>query len=195
MSATAPFDLLRPGRTILGVSAVLLPFGQDGRPDEAAFVTLIERTLEAGLVPAVNMDTGYGGWLSPEDRHRLLTLATNVAGQAAGRDASLLSGSYVEDRPGDPWAPGPAIAAAEAVAAQGAIPVIFPSYGLASLATHELVEAFRLIGDHCEHFVAFELGEMFSPAGTIWDLDTYSAVMAIPSCIGAKHSSLRREPE
>ena len=28
-----------------------------------------------------------------------------------------------------------------------------------------------------------------------WDLDTYAAVLEIPACIGAKHSSLHRRPE
>ena len=36
---------------------------------------------------------------------------------------------------------------------------------------------------------------MFHPDGRIWDLDTYRAVLAIGACIGAKHSSLERQPE
>ena len=36
---------------------------------------------------------------------------------------------------------------------------------------------------------------MFHPDGRIWDLDTYRAVLGIPQCIGAKHSSLERQPE
>ena len=33
------------------------------------------------------------------------------------------------------------------------------------------------------------------PDGHIWDLDTYRSVLSIPACIGAKHSSLERQPE
>ena len=191
-----PFDLLRPGRSILGASAVLLPFDDSGEADTTTFAALIERTLAAGLVPAVNMDTGYGALLSPRQRQDLVELAMKVAegagqaGSPALGGAPLLAGAYVDDRPGDPWAADDAVAAVEAIATCGAIPVVFPSYGLASLEPDELVDAFRLIGDRCDRFVGFELGEMFVPAGRIWDLDTYSALMAIRSCIGAKHSSL-----
>ncbi len=200
-SETTPFDLLRPRRPILGASAVLLPFGEDGQPDEAAFVALLERTLDAGLVPAVNMDTGYGAQLSPDRRQHLLELAHKVTGGPGPSNlaevggATIIAGAYVDDRPGDRWDADASIAALDAVATTGAMPVVFPSYGLASLAPDELVDALRRIGEHCDRFIAFELGEMFSPAGRIWDLDTFSAVMAIPSCIGAKHSSLQRQPE
>ncbi|MDQ6696318.1 MAG: dihydrodipicolinate synthase family protein [Actinomycetota bacterium] len=201
MNGAGPSDLLRPGRPILGASAVLLPFGDDGQPDETAFAGLLERTVSAGLVPAVNMDTGYGALLSPEQRQHLVVLAQKVIGGPDGPkrpqvgSASLIAAAYADDRPGARWDAETAIASVEAVARCGAIPVVFPSHGLASLAPDALVDAFRSIGDRCDQFIAFELGEMFSPAGRIWDLDTFCAVMAIPSCIGAKHSSLRRGPE
>ena len=54
-----PFDLLRPGRRIAGMSAVLLPYGDDGRPDWDGFVEHVGRTAAAGLVAAVDMDTGF----------------------------------------------------------------------------------------------------------------------------------------
>ncbi len=50
---------IRPGRTITGMSAVLLPFTADGEIDWDATEAHIDRTVEAGLTPAVNMDTGY----------------------------------------------------------------------------------------------------------------------------------------
>lgn len=49
---------LRPGRTILGMSAVLLPFTDAGEVDWPAFELLLTRTVEVGITPAVNMDTG-----------------------------------------------------------------------------------------------------------------------------------------
>jgi dihydrodipicolinate synthase/N-acetylneuraminate lyase len=33
---------------------------------------------------------------------------------------------------------------------------------------------------------------MFAPFGRIYDLDTYAGLLAIPECVGAKHSSLSR---
>ena len=46
-----------------------------------------------------------------------------------------------------------------------------------------------------DRFIGFELSPVFHPDGRIWDLDTYRAVLGIPQCIGAKHSSLERQPE
>ncbi len=44
-------------------------------------------------------------------------------------------------------------------------------------------------------FVGFELGKAFHPAGRIVDLDVYAGLLDIQACVGAKHSSLEREPE
>ena len=77
----------------------------------------------------------------------------------------------------------------------GAVPVAFPHFGLKDLGAPDLVAAHHWMGERCDRFIGFELGEVFSPAGRIWDLDTYRSIMAVPNCIGAKHSSLHREPE
>jgi 4-hydroxy-tetrahydrodipicolinate synthase len=65
---------LRPRRSIDGISAVLLPFHADGRPDRETWVALVERTWAAGLTPAVNMDTGYANLLTPTERAELARL-------------------------------------------------------------------------------------------------------------------------
>ena len=57
-------------RPILGMSAVLLPFTADGAVDWPGFESLVARTVEAGLVPAVNMDTGYVQLLDADTRAR-----------------------------------------------------------------------------------------------------------------------------
>lgn len=44
-------------------------------------------------------------------------------------------------------------------------------------------------------FIGFELGTMFVPYGRIVSLDAYRALIEIPECIGAKHSSLSRQME
>lgn len=185
-----PFDLLRPGRPITGISAVLLPFTEAGAMDLDGFCALVARTVDAGLVPAVNMDTGYGNLLEPRQRIEVLAAARAVVG-----DGPLVAGAWVDDRPGDRWEAGTQIGAVEAVAVAGATPVICPSHGLSGLPDDELVAAHAAIGEHCERFIAFELDPVFSPAGRIWDLDTWAAVMAVPACAGAKHSSLRRDLE
>ena len=68
-----PLDLLRPGRAITGMSAVLLPHRSPGEVDWPAFEAHVERTAAAGLMPAVNMDTGFVHLLSPEQRAEVLS--------------------------------------------------------------------------------------------------------------------------
>ena len=57
----------RPGRAIVGMSAVLLPHTAVGAIDWPAVAAHVERTVDAGLTPAVNMDTGYVQLLSEAD--------------------------------------------------------------------------------------------------------------------------------
>ncbi|MFK7789626.1 MAG: dihydrodipicolinate synthase family protein, partial [Phycisphaeraceae bacterium] len=57
-----------PKRKPLGMSAVLLPFHADGSIDWKGFEDHVARTVEAGLVPAVNMDTGYAPLLDDATR-------------------------------------------------------------------------------------------------------------------------------
>ena len=49
---------VRPARSIVGISAVLLPFTDAGDVDWPAFESLLTRTVQVGITPAVNMDTG-----------------------------------------------------------------------------------------------------------------------------------------
>ena len=79
----------------------------------------------------------------------------------------------------------------EAVQALGGTPVLFPS-----AATLDVRPRLRARSPpSADRFIGFELSPVFHPDGRIWDLDTYRAVLGIPQCIGAKHSSLERQPE
>ncbi len=191
MATVDPISRLRPGRAPLGVSAVLLPITDDGAPDLVALEALIARTVAAGLAPAVNMDTGYGNLLGPAERDDVLQVATKVAGS----ETMVVAGAWVDDEPGAAYDADRQHQAVEAVAEAGAVPVVFPNFGLNGLPADRLVEAHRAIGQRVDRFIGFELGDMFSPSGRIWDLDTYAGIMEVPSCIGAKHSSLARQPE
>ena len=46
-------------RSIRGISAVLLPVDAAGAIDWVGFAAHVARTVAAGIVPAVNMDTGH----------------------------------------------------------------------------------------------------------------------------------------
>ncbi|MEM8864753.1 MAG: DUF993 family protein, partial [Planctomycetota bacterium] len=83
----------------------------------------------------------------------------------------------------------------EAIASAGGTPVIFQSYGLAHQTDEAIIGNYQQIAGACEQFIGFELGEMFAPFGRIYSLEVYRQLMAIPQCLGAKHSSLHRELE
>ncbi len=189
VASTPPYDLLRPGRTITGMSAVLLPFVDPDTPDVDGFLAHLVRTADAGLVPAVNMDTGFGPTLDGATRAELLHLARDAV------DGELVAGAHVVDLPGDAFDADALHLEVESVAAAGATPILFPSHGLAALADDEIVAAWAQVGERCDRFLGFELSSEFHPAGRLLGLDAYESVLAIPTCVGAKHSSLEREPE
>lgn len=180
---------LRPRRPITGISAVLVPFTAAGEIDWPAFEAHLGRTVEAGLTPAVNMDTGYVQLLAAADKARILDLAASMAG------AGFVAGAYVADAPGASFDLDAYRRAATAIAHAGGTPVIFPSHRLNATSEERWVAAHASIGASLDRFIGFELGAMFVPYGRIVSLDAYRALLAVPQCIGAKHSSLSRQLE
>ena len=192
MSARRESDVqarIRPGRSIIGISAVLLPFTPDGDIDWAATEAHVARTVAAGLTPAVNMDTGYVQLLDAADKLRVLDLT------AAVTEGQFVAGAYVTDEPGSTFDLAGYLAAASEIAARGGTPVVFPSHGLNRLDDEGWVAALSAIGAELDRFIGFELGAMFVPYGRIPSLDAYAGMMGIASCVGAKHSSLSRDLE
>ena len=180
---------IQPGRTITGMSAVLLPFTADGAVDWGATEAHIDRTVEADLTPAVNMDTGYVQLLTDDQKTEVLTRTASVAGDR------FVAGAFVSDEPGAAFDLDGYLAACDDIATRGGTPVIVPSHGLNSLDDDGWVTALTSIGERVDRFIGFELGAMFVPYGRIPSLDAYEAMMGIDSCVGAKHSSLSRQLE
>lgn len=179
-----------PNRKIEGISAILLPFHADGSVDWDAFCNHVARTAEAGLNPAVNMDTGYTNLIN--ERTRLEALA-RTRDTLSGR--SFTAGAFVPSRPEEPYDPQPYYRQIEQIQSFGGIPVIFQSYGLTNLPAGQLIAAYADFGRIAPRLIAFELGRMFAPFGKIYDLATYEGLLGIPQCTGAKHSSLKRQLE
>ena len=75
-----PIAMLRPRRKITGISAILLPFTADGDIDWPGFAAHCVRTADAGLTPAVNMDTGFGNLLSAGQRVAVLDATRSALG-------------------------------------------------------------------------------------------------------------------
>jgi dihydrodipicolinate synthase/N-acetylneuraminate lyase len=189
VSFAAVPDLIRPRRAITGMSAVLLPHTAEGEIDWEATEAHIGRTHDAGLTPGVNMDTGYVQLLDTATKHRVLDLARQVTG------GDFAAGAFVGDEPGAAFDLSAYRAAVDDITQRGGTPVIFPSHGLNGGTEGEWIEALAAIGAGTERFLGFELGPMFVPYGRIFSMETYRALLDIPQCVGAKHSSLNRELE
>ncbi len=148
------------------------------------------RTVGAGLIPAVNMDTGYVSLLDHHTKRGVLERTKQILG-----GKTFLAGAYIGDRPGDTWNPDAYLRELETIQENGAIPVVFQSFGLTSQDPDLIVAAYETLAKSADQFIAFELGKLFGSFGLIYDLETYAGIMAIPQCIGAKHSSFDREQE
>jgi dihydrodipicolinate synthase/N-acetylneuraminate lyase len=183
-------SLIKPHRKITGISAILLPFNQHGAVDWAGFTAHVVRTAEAGLVPAVNMDTGYVNFIDAKTRNDVLKHTRQALGQR-----EFVAGAFVNDTPDSAFNPDAYRQQIELIAKNGGVPVIFQSYGLTNQPESKIIKSYEKLARDCDGFIAFELGKMFAPFGRIYTLETYAALMAIPKCRGAKHSSLDRHLE
>src|SRR5580658_6206446 len=83
-------------REVQGISAALLPYEADGRVAVAAFQRHLVATHRAGLMNAVNMDTGYVNYLSESEKREVLAWTR----EALGKDATLVAGAYIEGKTG-----------------------------------------------------------------------------------------------
>lgn len=175
-------------RTIEGISAMLLPFDSTGKIDFEGFAENLQRTHQAGLAPAVNMDTGYTNLISAEERTKVLSLT-----QQTLDGARFIAGAFIEGMDGDPLHLYKQ--AVSEIQEFGGTPILFQSTALKSLDRSALVSVYKSVAAECTEMLGFELGEMFASFGQIYDLDTMRELMQIPQLKGAKHSSLNRELE
>lgn len=185
-----PLSLIRPRRKIVGMSAVLLPFHSSGEIDWQSLRNQVQRTAQAGLTPAVNMDTGYANLIDDAIRRRVLRETREVLGRG-----SFVAGAFVGDTPGSSFDFENYSRQIDWICAEGGTPVIFQSYGLTGQSDEAIIASYQRIGSRCDRFIGFELGTMFAPFGKIYSLELYRGLLRVPQCIGAKHSSLSRELE
>jgi hypothetical protein len=116
----------------------------------------------------VNLDTGYVHLLDERTKRSVLD-----------RTPVPFVASAIDERE------------AEDVARRGGTPIVFPS----AATRHDVLGVYARVARAVDAFYGFELSPVFHPDGRIWDLDTFRAVLDIPQCMGAKHSSLQRQPE
>jgi dihydrodipicolinate synthase/N-acetylneuraminate lyase len=185
-----PLQLIHPRRTVTGISAILLPFQQNGEVDWTSFEEHVVRTADAGLAPAVNMDTGYVNFLAHETQNEVLRRTKSILGGAA-----FVAGAFVSDRPGDRFQRDAYLERIQTIQSHGGTPIIFQSYGLTRQGGPEIVSSYAELAKSTDRFLGFELTKALAPFGAVYDLETFGGLMSIQQCVGAKHSSFEREPE
>ena len=132
-----PKQLIVPKREIRGISAILLPVS-NGTVDWIGFDSHVERTLAAGLQPAVNMDTGYANLNDHSTRLEVLERTQNIAG---GKD--FVAGVFVSDGPDSAFDPSAYSHGIEEIQSVGGTPIFFQSYGLINQSDDDLIDAYQ----------------------------------------------------
>jgi len=173
-------------RKVQGIAAALLPFEMDGRIAVEAFQNHLRATHRAGLMNAVNMDTGYVNYLGESEKLDVLRWTR----EALGTGVPFVAGAYIEGQAGE-------IAELyrkqmDAIVARGGIPILFQTSRLHGKSSAEKAAEYAATCRGYPHVLAFELGQMFAPNGEIFDEETFRRLMDIPEIKGIKHSSLDR---
>jgi dihydrodipicolinate synthase/N-acetylneuraminate lyase len=177
----------QPRRKVQGMAAALLPYESDGRVAVDAFAKLLTSTHRAGLMNAVNMDTGYVNYLSDREREEVLVWTR----QALGKGVPFVAGAYIEHE-----LDGEIVKLyrrqIDTIVGFDGIPILFQTARLHGQASTKIAEVYRDICRDYPHVLAFELGPMFAASGEIWNLETIRRLMDIAEIKGMKHSSLDR---
>jgi Dihydrodipicolinate synthase/N-acetylneuraminate lyase len=179
----------KPRRKVQGIAAALLPFEADGRVAVEAFQKHLVATQRAGLMNAVNMDTGYVNYLSDAEKGDVLRWTR----EALGKDAAFVAGAYIERPDGDVVALYQR--EMDRIAEHGGVPILFQTQRLHGKPAQEKAATYQAICNGHSQVLAFELGRMFAPNGEIFDQETVRRLMDIPELKGMKHSSLDRTIE
>lgn len=173
-------------RKVHGIAAALLPYEREGRIAVEAFQRHLVATHHAGLMNAVNMDTGYVNYLSDSEKQDVLRWTR----EALGQNVPFVAGAYIENRAGE--VVSLYRQQIDAIVGCGGIPILFQSARLHGRAAKDKAAIYQVVSRGYPHVLAFELGSMFAPNGEIFDEEMFRRLMDIPEIRGMKHSSLDR---
>jgi dihydrodipicolinate synthase/N-acetylneuraminate lyase len=189
MKIEALFERRKLRRKVQGIAAALLPYEADGRIAEGAFAMHLRATQRAGLMNAVNMDTGYVNYLSDTEKKTVLRCTR----EALGKHVPFVAGAYIENDEDD------VISLyrqqMDTIVSFGGTPILFQTQRLHGKSPKEKAASYQAVCRGYPHVLAFELGRMFAPNGEIFDEETVRRLMDIPEIKGMKHSSLDRQSE
>src|ERR1700674_4743916 len=137
MNVEAMIERRKLRRKGQGIAAALLPFESDGRVAVDAFQRHLAVTQRAGLMNAVNMDTGYVNYLSEAEKQEVLRWTR----EALGAGVPFVAGAYIEGQSGD-------VVALyrremERIAEFGGIPILFQTARLHGKSGEEKAAAYR----------------------------------------------------
>ena len=186
MNITSILQRQRPHRKVEGIAAALLPYLAEAKVAVEAFQKHLQATQRAGLMNAVNMDTGYVNYLNESEKKEVLRWTR----EALGKDIPFVAGAYIEGQSGD-------IVALyreqmDAIVECGGIPILFQTSQLHGKPAKEKAAIYQAVCRGFPRVLAFELGQMFAPNGEIFDEETVRRLMDIREIHGMKHSSLDR---
>src|SRR6202030_3223697 len=124
-------------RKVQGIAAALLPYESDGRVAVEAFQRHLVATQRAGLMNAVNMDTGYVNYLIDAEKQEVLRWTR----EALGDGVAFVAGAYIEGQAGD-------VVALyrremERIAALDGIPIVFQTARLHGKSAAEKAALYR----------------------------------------------------
>ena len=176
-------------RKVQGIAAALLPFEPGGRIAVDPFQQHLMATHRAGLMNAVNMDTGYVNYLTEAQKRDVLRWTR----EALGEGVPFVAGAYIENLEG-------AVVnlyrqQMDSISAFGGTPILFQTARLRDRPGTEIAATYQAVCRGYPQVLAFELALVFAPNGSIYDEDTFVRLMEIPEISGLKHSSLDRRIE
>jgi len=186
VNTASPFERPTVHRKVQGVAAALLPFESDGKIAVEALQQHLQATHHAGLINAVNMDTGYVNFLTDVEKTNVLQWTRD----ALGNDISFVAGAYIEGQTGPP-----AMLyrrQIDLIVSFGGTPILFQTSQLHGKSAKDKSAVYREACRGYSGILAFELGQVFASNGEIFDDDTFLRLMDIPEIQGLKHSSLDR---
>jgi len=176
----------RIGRKVQGIAAALLPYEASGRIAVDALQKHLLATHRAGLMNAVNMDTGYVNLLTEAEKMDVLRWTR----QALGGNVPFVAGAYIENHEGN--AVDLYRREMDGIIATGAIPILFQTSRVHGKSAKETADIYQAACKGYSDVLAFELSPRFAANGEIFNTEAFRRLLDVPEIKGIKHSSLDR---